>query len=214
MDDIRKEDRRLFVKELLDPMRIMLTLAGLAGAWVFVQLKVGMDTFGGYVAMVIGLAVVLSMSGVAAYNNSVPKRWRNKRTQALWQGCQERLTRFDEVLTKTRKDQIADLNDMPRTIKAVGESLYAALRRADLIADEVQQSERGLYNAPPTWQVRSNDPQSNELYRLADKNIAEYKAHFASVMAGVQRTEAQSAVFMTTLDTLRMKMLGYRLFEP
>jgi hypothetical protein len=30
-------------------------------------------------------------------------------------------------------------------------------------------------------------------------------------MAGVQRTEAQSAVFMTTLDTLRMKMIGYRL---
>jgi hypothetical protein len=27
----------------------------------------------------------------------------------------------------------------------------------------------------------------------------------------VQRTEAQSAVFMTTVDTLRMKMLGYRL---
>jgi hypothetical protein len=30
-------------------------------------------------------------------------------------------------------------------------------------------------------------------------------------MAGVQRTEAQSAVFMTTLDSLRMKMIGHRL---
>lgn len=30
-------------------------------------------------------------------------------------------------------------------------------------------------------------------------------------MAGVQRTEAQCAVYMTTLDTLRMKMIGYRL---
>jgi len=31
------------------------------------------------------------------------------------------------------------------------------------------------------------------------------------VMAGVERTEAQAAVFTTTLDTLRMKMLSYRL---
>ena len=30
-------------------------------------------------------------------------------------------------------------------------------------------------------------------------------------MAGVHRAEAQSAVFMTTLDTLRMKMIGHRL---
>ncbi len=46
---------------------------------------------------------------------------------------------------------------------------------------------------------------------MADKNIAEYRQQFAGVMAGVHRTEAQSAVYMTTLDTLRMKMLGYRL---
>jgi hypothetical protein len=49
------------------------------------------------------------------------------------------------------------------------------------------------------------------LYQLADRNIAEYRGHFAAVMAGVQRTEAQSAVFMTTLDSLRMKLIGYRL---
>ena len=72
-------------------------------------------------------------------------------------------------------------------------------------------TERGMLNQPPTWTASSNDPQSRELYRLADKNIAEYRAQYAGVMAGVQRTEAQSAVFMTTLDTLRMKMIGYRL---
>jgi hypothetical protein len=30
-------------------------------------------------------------------------------------------------------------------------------------------------------------------------------------MGGVERTEAQAAVFTTTLDTLRMRMLGHRL---
>jgi hypothetical protein len=80
-----------------------------------------------------------------------------------------------------------------------------------MVAHEVMATERGMLNQPPTWTPSSSDPQSRELYRLADKNIAEYRAHYAGVMAGVQRTEAQSAVFMTTLDTLRMKMIGYRL---
>ena len=57
----------------------------------------------------------------------------------------------------------------------------------------------------------SPDKQAQELYRIADKNIAEYRQHYIGVMAGVERTEAQAAVFTTTLDTLRMKMLSYRL---
>jgi hypothetical protein len=100
---------------------------------------------------------------------------------------------------------------MPATIREVAQGLYLALRRADIISHEVESSEKGLYNTPPVWEAPSRDAQSKELYRLADKNIAEYRAQFAGVMAGVQRTEAQSAVFMTTLDTLRMKMIGYRL---
>jgi hypothetical protein len=110
-----------------------------------------------------------------------------------------------------RKDQIADLREMPNTIRGVSEALYVALRRADIISHEVMLSEREMLSQPPVWKAPNTDPQSQELYRLADKNIAEYRQQFAGVMAGVQRTEAQSAVFMTTLDTLRMKMIGYRL---
>ena len=126
-------------------------------------------------------------------------------------GCQDRLNRLDEVLKKLRKEQVADLREMPTTVHAVGKSLYVALRRADVIAHEIQASETGVINQPPTWISASTDPQSQELYRLADRNIAEYRANYAGVMAGVQRTEAQSAVFMTTLDSLRMKIHGYRL---
>jgi hypothetical protein len=124
---------------------------------------------------------------------------------------EDRLVRFEDVLKRLRKDQIADLREMPHTIRDVAQNIYRALRRADLIAQEVQQSEKNLYAQPPVWTAAAHDPQSRELYRLADKNIAEYKSQFAGLMAGVQRTEAQSAVFMTTLDSLRMKMLGYRL---
>jgi hypothetical protein len=121
------------------------------------------------------------------------------------------MARFEEVLRRMRKAQLAELREMPKTIRGLSKSLYAALRRADIIAQEVEATESGMLSRPPVWQASSRDAQSNELYRIADKNIAEYRSHFAGVMAGVQRTEAQSAVFMTTLDTLRMKLIGYRL---
>ncbi|HTQ10894.1 MAG TPA: hypothetical protein VMI31_12535, partial [Fimbriimonadaceae bacterium] len=159
----------------------------------------------------ISWGVIAAVHTGRAWSASVRKRFLNKRFQALWNGCQDRLARFEEVLKKLRREQIAELSEMPKTIRKVADSLYLALRRSDIIAHEVQSSEQGLYSGPAVWTLPSQDPQSKELYRIADKNIAEYKQRLEAVMAGVQRTEAQSAVYMTTLDTLRMKMLGYRL---
>ena len=100
---------------------------------------------------------------------------------------------------------------MPLAIQEVADSLYKALRRADLIYDEVARSEHGNRRqlaVPPQPFI---DPQSTELYRIADKNLAEYRANYSDLMAGIQRTEAQATVFITTLDSLRVKMLGFRL---
>jgi hypothetical protein len=203
MDDIRRQDLRLFAKELLSPWRLICTIA------VVAVLLGNIASFG---AVVLPMSVIaVFVSTVWAWMESDKKRFQNKRFKSLWLGCQDRLSRFEEVLKRMRKDQIADLYEMPNTIRGVSKSLYVALRRADIITHEVQLSEKGLYSEPPSWKSPSRDAQSQELYRLADKNIAEYRAQFAGVMAGVQRTEAQSAVFMTTLDTLRMKMIGYRL---
>ena len=203
MDDIQRHDTKLFVKELLSPLRVIVT-----GAILLIFLS-NLGHFGAFGFLASTLTLFLSTFW--AWTESAKHRFSNKRYQSLWLGCQDRLRRFEEVLKKMRRDQIADLNEMPSTVRAVSKSLYIALRRADIIAHEVQLSEKGLYNEPPTWKSPSQDAQSQELYRLADRNIAEYRAQFAGVMAGVQRTEAQSAVFMTTLDTLRMKMIGYRL---
>ena len=203
MDDIRRQDLRLFAKELLAPWRLICTVAAEG-------ILLGNGPSFGPVVVPFAIIVVF-VSTVLAWMESDKKRFLNKRFRSLWLGCQDRLARFEEVLKKMRKDQIADLHEMPATIRGVSKSLYLALRRADIISHEVQLSEKGLYNEPPAWKTPTRDAQSQELYRLADKNIAEYRAQFAGVMAGVQRTEAQSAVFMTTLDTLRMKMIGYRL---
>ncbi len=209
MDDIRRQDLRLFLSELSSPSRIMASIA--LGAFGYFVAKVRTGFGGGFPegAWLAWAVILIAMAG-AAYSMSVKRRFYNKRYEALWHGCQDRLSRFEEVLKKLRKDQIADLTEMPRTIRRVAGSLYLALRRADIIQHEVSATEHDLHS-PPVWQAASNDPQSKELYRIADKNIAEYRQRYEGVMAGVQRTEAQSAVYMTTLDTLRMKMLGYRL---
>lgn len=204
MDEIRRRDRQLFIRQLCDPMRLVMTL----GALLFLYL-ISHGNRGP--AVLLFAPIVLGASAISAWNASIHLRFHNKRSLALWKGCEDRLKRFEEVLTKLRKDQIASLDEMPKTIRSVAESLYVALRKADMIAHEVNASESGMIAQPPAWKAGSSDPQSQELYRLADKNIAEYRAQYAGVMAGVERTEAQSAVFMTTVDTLRMKMIGYRL---
>jgi hypothetical protein len=210
MDDIRRQDMQLFLKELLSPGRLLASF--FIGLFFFLFWK-AMSPFEGGIPMRAIMSWVAIVAGHASisWSSSVKRRFLNKRFQALWSGCQDRLTRFEEVLKKLRKEQVAELNEMPRTIRRVADSLYHALRRSDIIAHEVHSSEAGLYGGPTVWHAPSHDPQSKELYRIADKNIAEYKQRFEAVMAGVQRTEAQSAVYMTTLDTLRMKMLGYRL---
>ena len=204
MDDVARLDLKLFLKELLSPLRLIVFIVATIFIWAIPA--------GPSIGMRLFLTSFASLFWASqCYSASVSKRFSSKRYSAMWNGCQDRLARFEEVIKKLRKDQIANLSEMPETIRRVGKSIYRALRRADVIAAEVERTERDLHNAPPVHHLPSNDPQSQELYRIADKNIAEYRQQFAGVMAGVHRTEAQSAVYMTTLDTLRMKMLGYRL---
>jgi hypothetical protein len=203
MEEIRRQDMKLFLRELCVPYRIILGLAGLFFVFFLASESMRLGA--------VGFAVLLIVLILPAIKDSVDRRFYNKRMSALWVGCQDRLLRFEEVLKKMRRDQIADLQEMPKTIRELSASLYVALRKADIIAHEVMISEKDMLAQPPVWKAPGGDPQSQELYRLADKNIAEYRQQFAGVMAGVQRTEAQSAVYMTTLDTLRMKMIGYRL---
>jgi len=204
MEDIRRQDRLLFRRELLRVGPLIVTaLAAWSLGFLF--------HFAGVAWAIGGVVAPIVVHVYAAWNRGVRARFRNRRYEAMWNSVKDRLERFEDVLTKMRKEQIADLQEMPRTIRNVATSIYAALRRADMISHEVFETERGVLHQPPAWQAAGVDPQATELYRVADKNIAEYRQHYAAVMAGVQRAEAQSAVFMTTVDSLRMKMIGYRL---
>ncbi len=209
MDDVARQDRRLFLREVFAPGRLFLSALFLALA-LFPLRRLLFDS-GGIGLVVAALAAIGTAHVLTAYRASIERRFLNKRFWALWNGVHERLKLFDEVLRRSRRDRVADLQELPKNIRRVAHSIYLALRRADLISYEVALTEKGFYTQPPPFAPPAHDPQAKELYRIADKNIAEYRQQFAGVMAGVQRVEAQAAVFTTTVDTLRMKMIGYRL---
>ncbi|MGV3614450.1 MAG: hypothetical protein ACO1SV_03860 [Fimbriimonas sp.] len=203
MEEIRRQDRKLFLKELVRPGRLVFLLP----IFLLFSAAVSSDLSSWAVVGMLALAWYVG----SAWSDSVKRRFLASSFRMRWSACEERLEKFEQVLKKLRKEQVADLKEMPLTIRAVAQSVYIALRKADLVAHEIGQTELGGQAVSRGWNTNTSDPQSQALYRLADRNIAEYRAELAAVMAGVHRTEAQSEVFITTLDSLRMKMLGYRL---
>ncbi len=200
MQEIRKRNCTVFLVELFWSWNLLLVGLG----------AIALALSGGSIpAMILGGA--LASLGVArAHKSSVPKRFYQRRYLALWQGVDRRLGLFRDALKSMRKQKVAQLEDLPVTIESVARQLYLTLRRADCVANELAQSEGWLIAQPGTFVNPPRDVQAQELYRMADRNIAEYRLHFQAIMASVERAEAQSAVLSTTLDTLRMKMLGHR----
>lgn len=158
-----------------------------------------------------GAAIAIGAMASTAYGASVRKRFHSERAREMWETCRDRLVRFEDVAKRARKEKVGGLNDLPLTVRKIADSLYFALRRADSVRYEVERTESELSGRSPGWLAGTKDPQSQELYRLAEKNLAEYRLQYAEVMASVQRTEAQAALYTTTLDALRIKLLGYRL---
>src|SRR5437016_4006677 len=99
MNDVQRQDRKLFIKELLRPGRLFLTLVPLFVLWLIREPFLegpGLFTF----TLVAGLIVLAS--GWSAFTASVKNRFINKRYEALWIGCKDRLSRFEEVIGKMR----------------------------------------------------------------------------------------------------------------
>lgn len=207
MDDIRRRDLKVFVSEAVSFQRLAAATAG--GVLLFAMLLWRSEN--DLMAAALAIPAVLAVHLAYAWSGSESRRFHSQHMSALWAGCLDRLNRFREVHKRAKGTGVSDLREMPKTIESVAESVYRALRKADIVAHEIAASEAGLPPVVPTAQRIAPDAQAQELYQVADRNIAEYRQGLEAVMAGVQRSEAQAAVFMTTLDTLRMKMLGHRL---
>lgn len=208
MDEIRRRDVQVFVAEAVGIQRLAGSLV--IGA-IFVGILIMRARIYFPVACLMALLPVTAGHLWFSWNASEHRRFHSDHLKALWAGCQDRLLRFREVYKRAKTTPMADLREMPQTIETVSLSVYHALRKADIVAHEIAASEAGLTPLPRSNRPLGPDEQAQELYQVADRNLTEYKQGLEAVMAGVQRSEAQAAVFMTTLDTLRVKILGYRL---
>lgn len=201
MYDIERRDKKVLVRELLRPARVF---------WALVAVSV-VATTGFAMPWPIIAGAALCWLVFSAHKSSLKKRFINRKFQLLWEACKDRLERFHDAMAESSKRGVPELQDLPKSVTQVGDTLYIALRRADIVVDEVTNSEGWLHATRNHGGPISPDQKAQELYRMADKNIAEYRQNYQGVIAGVERTEAQAAVFTTTLDTLRMRMLGHRL---
>lgn len=200
MSAVRRRDLQVLVRELLRPgwlgflaMAVALSSWYAKGGWQFVL-----------PVLALGAAVLL------AWGSARHKVFRQQRLHRAWVEVKDRSGRLLEELRTARKHRVADLSDLPRNVCKVRDQLYLSLRKADLLLHEVAKSERGAA-APPAHLPPSGDPQAQELYRLADRHLAEYRRRYGALVSSAERTEAQAVVFVTMLDALRVQLLQHRL---
>ncbi len=200
MDEIRRRNVQAFLRSFFSPALIAVAIVAI----------ICIVAAPPVVALSLTLGVVL-LHSLLSYYRSIPLRFRIRRFLIHWNSCQDRLSRLRKAIDQLSKSKIARLEELPKNIEQTSQNLYLALRRADLAEWEITKSEGWYLSQAKIPPKDSNDPQARELMRIADKNLLEYKHHLDAVLAGIERAEAQSTVFVTALDTLRVKMLGYRL---
>lgn len=213
MNEIVRRDREILIRALVQPSRVI----GYGAIFLF-GLYVARQNLmsGNFPFLLFGLGI--SLIGAVKYGTDCVReananRFMNKHYEALWVEASNRISRLNDALKQMGKDRLGDLTVLPVTVRNVGDSVYVALRRADMIYSEIEKSEGSL---PHSTHLRSgrhpaSDEHVQELYRQADRNIAEYRQRFSGIYGALQRCEAQAAVFVTTLDNLRIRILGYRL---
>jgi hypothetical protein len=200
--EVTRADTRIFWREALRPRRVVLFLLYCIPCFFLTVVHPGF--------LLLYLVGVL-FHGYISHQAAKSKRFINGRFAALWNGCRERFESFEVGVKKLHKAEIAQFQELPKTVEDLALSIYYALRRADILFAEVALSEGKDRMQPGIPSFTPTDPQAQELYRIAEKNLGEYKSNYHELMAGIQRTEAQATVFMTTIDSLRVKMLGFRL---
>lgn len=204
MNDIRRRDREVFLQALGNPGRLMLTFLVLAILIPWIS-RFGISLYSGtFLFATLGILLWTS------YNESLKSRFYSRHMAMLWEDVQDRSRRMRAAIKANRQNGVATVSELPESIRNVENTLYFALRRADIVAEEVHRSEGRLHPTVPLPSA-ANDPQAQALLQVADRNRAEYRQALAGVLASVERTEAQAMVFITTLDGLRVRILGHRL---
>jgi hypothetical protein len=162
-------------------------------------------------AALLGGILVAGYVGIKAYFQSIPKRWYHPRFRTLSENCADRFKRFEVALSQLHSSSKAEFSDLPETVKKVATNLQNSIKHADAVLNELGKNEADIRNQATTWQANTRDKDATQMYQAADQNIAQYRQLYDGIMAQVSRTEAQAAVFITTLDSLRIRMMSYQL---
>lgn len=207
MDEIRRRDWGVFIAELFSTRSAFSLICIVLVSWLitsfpFLEIKT---------PVLIGGGALIGISIFASFRRSVPKRFHFQRFRYIWKETVNRQERLSESLARLKRRNSTDLSDLESNIRRVLPEIYRALRRADLVLQEIQTSEALVGPQPLVQQRVVSDLQAQELYKVADRNVAEYSSFYKQAVSGVERAEAQAIVFSTTLDTLRIRLLNYML---
>lgn len=206
MDDIRRRDLKVLFVEILGFRCVASILFVGFLAWL-----ISSNPFGSPIWTFPVAGGLIGYALFTAFQRSIPKRFHHERFRYLWKECNQRHEKLRAALQKSRKNKFAELSELERTVDRTMPDIYRAIRRADLVLREIQQSEALVSPRSIAHERTVDDSQAQELYKVADRNIAEYTQHFKQAIGGVERAEAQAVVFSTTLDTLRIRLLNYSL---
>lgn len=204
----REHRIELFKREFFAWRRVAIMAAGAVAGFLIAREA-------GFVwTSLIPVVAALGYCALTAWKDAPKKAFQNPQYRLLWASVKDRLKRFDQAYGGLKANWDEELPVLRARVQMTAEAVYTALRRADVMQQELQKSE-GHMSLSDTSPFRpmfpSQDRKVQELYQLADRNVAEYRQRLNAVTAGIQRCEAQTAVFITTLDNLRVRLLGYRL---
>ncbi len=138
-------------------------------------------------------------------------RFYNSRFYHLWKTCQERDRSLSDALRGLKKSQALEFFELPKTIQSVAESLYYALRRADIVMHELQKSEGMRMSGSPAAGRNIYDEEAVSLYKQAAQRDREYSQHLSQILGSVEQAEGQAALYISSLDSLRVQVLKHRL---
>ncbi|MER3496332.1 MAG: hypothetical protein C4320_05745, partial [Armatimonadota bacterium] len=194
MDDLQRQDRKRFLKGL-----IRWPASGLMAFGFVLVLASVLQGAHGPLWLILAAMVPIGFAVEQALRWSRANEFRHPKLRYLWKMCEERLARYEEAQQRYRKTDLPQLTEMPIAIHRVARSLRLALRRADGVLHEVEQSEgeRGREtlpipttgspgpSSPPVLGTPAavtmpplggyGDEETGHLYRLPDRNAAEYR---------------------------------------
>ncbi len=210
MDEVRRHDIKAFLRALVEP--VPLVSAAAAGYLAFLGLSrlEPLSVFW-WMSALIGIGAIGGF-GFSTYQGWRKRRFLNSEYDRLWEMIQDRHRRFHRAVRRAPRGIADGFLEIARTVDHTKKRLYGSIRKADLVKKEILDSE-GVprLSSLPIPPATTADKETNDLYQVAAKNFEEYQTVFEAINAKVSRTEAQCAVFISALDSLRVQLLGHRL---